>query len=130
MILKAYKDGQFHYIKAREFAVFKADSKYVIGITPDGREWLLSDGATLKSIEAVLPDLIRINRGVLVKRSQVTGLIRSRKGGSIAITVVTTAGEYKLARRSCVDTIVELIEHNLRRERSPTYPMDKSPDEL
>jgi DNA-binding LytR/AlgR family response regulator len=130
MILKAYRDGQFHYIKARDFAVFKADSKYVIGITPDGREFLLSDGSTLKSLETVLPDLIRINRGVLVKRSHVTGLIRSRKGGSILITVVTTVGEYKLARRSCVDTIVELIEHNLRRERSPTYPMDKSPDEL
>lgn len=130
MILKAYKDGQFHYIKARDFAVFKADSKYVMGITPDGREYLLSEGSTLKSIEAVLPDLIRLNRGVLVKRSHVTGLIRSRKGGSIAITVVTTVGEYRLARRSCVNTIVELIEHNLRRERSPTYPMDKSPDEL
>lgn len=130
MILKAYRDGQFHYIKARDFSGFKADSKYVIGVTPDGREWLLSDGVTLKSIESVLPDLIRLNRGVLVKRSHITGLIRTRKGSNIAITVVTTAGEYRLARRNCVDTIVELIEHNLRRERSPTYPMDKSPDEL
>jgi hypothetical protein len=129
MILKAYRDGQFHYIKARDFAVFKADSKYVIGVTPDAREWLLSDGVTLKSLESVLPSLIRLNRGVLVKRSQVTGLIRTRKGSNIAITVVTTAGEYRLARRSCTNTIVELIEHNLRRERSPTYPME-SPDEL
>lgn len=130
MILKAYRDGQFHYIKARDFAVFRADSKYVMGITPDGREWLLSDGATLKSIETVLPDLVRLNRSVLVKRAHVTGLVRTRKGINIAITVVTTVGEFKLARRSCVNTIVELIEHNLRRERSPTYPMDKSPDEL
>ena len=130
MIMKAYREGQFHYIKARDFAGFKADSKYVIGVTPDAREWLLPDGVTLKSIESVLPNLIRLNRGVLVKRSHVTGLIRTRKGSTIAITVVTTAGEYRLARRNCVDTIVELIEHNLRRERSPTYPMDKSPDEL
>lgn len=129
MILKAYRDGQFHYIKARDIAVFKADSKYVIGITADGREWLLADGVTLKSIESVRPDLIRLNRGVLVKRSHVTGLIRTRKGSNIAITVVTVAGEYRLARRSCVNTIVELIEHNHRRERSPTYPME-SPDEL
>lgn len=129
MILKAYRDGLFHFIKARDFAVFKADNKYVIGITPDGREWLLEDGSTLKSIEAVRHDLIRLNRGVLVKRSQVTGLRRTRKGNNVAITVVTTAGEYRLARRSCVDTIVELIEHNQRRERSPIYPME-SPDEF
>lgn len=129
MILKGFKDGQFHYIKARDFAAFRADSKYVMGITPDGREWLLSDGVTLKSIETVLPDLVRLNRSVLVKRSHVTGLNRTRRGDNIAITVVTTVGEFKLARRNCVNTIVELIEHNHRRERTPTYPME-SPDEL
>ncbi|WP_219097592.1 hypothetical protein [Pseudomonas sp. UMAB-40] len=124
MILKAFRDARFQYVKARDFAVFKADNKYVTGITPDGREWLLDEGTTLKAIEAVLPDLVRLNRGVLVKRCHLTQLIRTRVGDSIAVTVVTTVGEYKLARRNCVKTIVELIEHNLRRANAPTYPTE------
>ena len=129
MILKAFRDARFQYVKARDFAAFKADSKYVIGITPDGREWLLDEGTTLKSIEAVLLDLVRLNRGVLVKRSQVTELIRTKTGNNIAITVMTTVGEFKLARRNCVQSIIEIIEHNLRRSNARTYPME-SPDEL
>jgi hypothetical protein len=89
---------------------------------------LLPDGVTLKAIEAVLPDLVRLNRGVLVKRSHLTELIRTRVGSNIAITVMTSVGEYKLARRSCAKTIIELIEHNHRNAKAPVYPME-SPDE-
>lgn len=122
MILKAYRGTQFHCKNARTFAAFKADNKYVMGITPDGCEWLLSDGMTLKTIEAALPDLVRLNRGVLVKRTLITEIIRTRNGSNIAITVVTAVGNYTLARRNCVKTIVEIIEHNHRRKKVPTYP--------
>lgn len=122
MILKAYRDAHFHYMKAKDFAAFKADNKYVMGITPDGSEWLLPDGLTLKTIETVLPDLVRLNRGVLVKRTLITEIIRTRNGSNIAITVVTAVGHYTLARRNCVKTIVEIIEHNHRRKKVPTYP--------
>lgn len=128
MILKAYRDARFQYVKARDFAAFRADSKYVTGITPDSLEWLLPDGTTLKSLEAVLPDLVRINRGVLVKSRHLTQLVRTRVGGSIAITVVTTVGEFKLARRNCVKSIKEQIELNLGSDDSYTYPPE-SPDE-
>lgn len=128
MILKAYRDARFQYVKARDFAAFRADSKYVTGITPDSLEWLLPDGTTLKSLEAVLPDLVRINRGVLVKSRYLTQLVRTRVGGSIAITVVTTVGEFKLARRNCVKSIKEQIELNLGSDDSYTYPPE-SPDE-
>jgi DNA-binding LytR/AlgR family response regulator len=128
MILKAYRDARFQYVKARDFAAFRADSKYVTGITPDSLEWLLPDGTTLKSLEAVLPDLVRINRGVLVKSRHLTQLIRTRVGGSIAITVVTTVGEFKLARRNCVKSIKEQIELNIGSDDSYTYAPE-SPDE-
>lgn len=128
MILKAYRDARFQYVKARDFAAFRADSKYVTGITPDSLEWLLPDGTTLKSLEAVLPDLVRINRGVLVKSRHLTQLIRTRVGGSIAITVVTTVGEFKLARRNCVKSIKEQIELNLGGDDSYTY-QPESPDD-
>lgn len=128
MILKAYRDARFQYVKARDFAAFRADSKYVTGITPDSLEWLLPDGTTLKSLEAVLPDLVRINRGVLVKSRHLTQLIRTRVGGSIAITVVTTVGEFKLARRNCVKSIKEQIELNLGSDDSYTYTPE-SPDD-
>lgn len=128
MILKAFRDARFQYVKARDFAAFKADSKYVIGVTPDGREWLLDEGTTLKAIEAVLPDLVRLNRGVLVKRAHVTELIRTRKGKSIVLTVMTTVGEYKLARRSCVQTIVEVVELNHGGDSAHVYQLE-SPDE-
>lgn len=121
MILKAYRDAQFHYMKARDFAAFKADNKYLTGVTADGREWLLQDGLTLKAVEALLPDMVRLNRGVMVKRALLTEIIRVRVGSNIAITVVTTVGNYTLARRNCVKTIVEIIEHNLRRKKVPTY---------
>ena len=128
MILKAYRDARFQYVKARDFAAFRADSKYVMGITPDSLEWLLPEGTTLKSLEAVLPDLVRINRGVLVKSRHLTQLVRTRVGGSIAITVVTTVGEFKLARRNCVKSIKEQIELNLGSDDSYTYPPE-SPDD-
>lgn len=128
MILKAYRDARFQYVKARDFAAFRADSKYVTGITPDSLEWLLPDGTTLKSLEAVLPDLVRINRGVLVKSRHLTQLIRTRVGGSIAITVVTTVGEFKLARRNCVKSIKEQIELNTGSDDSYYYAPE-SPDE-
>lgn len=128
MILKAYRDARFQYVKARDFAAFRADSKYVTGITPDSLEWLLPDGTTLKSLEVLLPDLVRINRGVLVKSRHLTQLIRTRVGGSIAITVVTTVGEFKLARRNCVKSIKEQIELNLGSDDSYTYPPE-SPDD-
>lgn len=121
MILKAYRDAQFHYMKARDFAAFKADNKYLTGVTADGREWLLQDGLTLKAVEALLPDMVRLNRGVMVKRALLTEIIRVRVGSNIAITVVTTVGNYTLARRNCVKTIVEIIEHNLRRKKVPAY---------
>lgn len=128
MILKAYRDARFQYVKARDFAAFRADSKYVTGITPDSLEWLLPDGTTLKSLEAVLPDLVRINRGVLVKSRYLTQLVRTRVGGSIAITVVTTVGEFKLARRNCAKSIKEQIELNLGSDDSYTYTPE-SPDD-
>ena len=124
MILKAYRDARFQYVKARDFAAFKADSKYVMGITPDGREWLLDEGTTLKSIEAVLPDMVRLNRGTLVKRSHIIELIRTRVGNNISITVRTTVGAFKLARRNCVQSIVEIIEHNHRGAGAHTYPTE------
>ncbi|RUT30845.1 hypothetical protein WG29040_23180 [Pseudomonas sp. PAMC 29040] len=124
MILKAYRDARFHYMNAREFAAFKADNKYLVGVTAGGREWLLQEGLTLKAIEALLPDMVRLNRGVLVKRALLTEIIRVRVGSNIAITVVTTVGNYTLARRNCVKTIVEIIEHNLRRKKARIYPLE------
>ena len=120
MILKAYKDARFQYVKARDFAVFKADSKYVMGITPDGCEWLLDAGVTLKTIEVLVADLVRINRGVLVKACHITGCERGPVGGPAVVTVTTTVGEYRLARRISAKPILALVEAN--NKRGPTRP--------
>lgn len=121
MILKVYRDKQFKCIKARKFAVFKAEHKCVMAITPDGREWLLPEGSTLKAIEAVVPGLIRISRGVLVKRREVIGMFRTRNGNSYSVTVQTTVGDFRLARRNCVKSIIALVEQNAgTRPNKPT----------
>lgn len=128
MILKAYRDARFQYVKARDFAVFKADSKYVIGITPDGREWLLAEGMTLKVIEAVLTDVIRVNRSVLVKGSCVTGCWRTRVDGKTVVTVLTPVAEYTLARRTDPKPFHELVEQNNKRALRTRRPPTESPE--
>lgn len=127
MRLKAYRDGRFHCIKARDLAVFRADHKYVMGITPDGTEWLLPDGITLKTIGTVLSDLVRINRGVLVKSQHLIGMYRTRCKTNYSVTVQTTVGDYRLARRNCVKSVQAVIEKNITRGTRPyTQPTDKA----
>jgi hypothetical protein len=128
MMLKAYREGQFHFIRAREFAAIKADSKMVMGITPDGREWLLPDGLTLKALETLVLGLIRINRGVLVKCSCVTGVFRTRCGSSYTYTVETPVGDYRLARRNCAKSIIELVEQNTKKGLRTHTPTMESPE--
>jgi hypothetical protein len=59
-------------VDASQFAVFKADSKYVIGVTASGDEHLLlPDRISLKELLGSVPGLMRVSRSVLVARRYV-----------------------------------------------------------
>jgi hypothetical protein len=112
LIISAYRDRQTHHLKASDIAIFKASDKYVIGVTGDGLEYLLSNYITLKHVETNVSGLIRLSRGVLVRESSVIGWHRNNNGLDVGRTVVTTVGPYPLARRARIEPIAALVERN------------------
>lgn len=72
MELHCYRNQVHSVVDAALFAVFKADSKYVIGVTANGDEYLLlPDRMSLKELLGSLPRLMRVSRSVLVARQYV-----------------------------------------------------------
>ncbi|MGE8065143.1 hypothetical protein [Pseudomonas sp. NPDC089569] len=72
MQLRCYRN-QFHsLVDAAEFAVFRAESKYVMGVSVNGDEYLLlPDRLSLKQLLSSVPGLMRVSRSVLVARRHV-----------------------------------------------------------
>lgn len=72
MELHCYRNRVHSVVDAALFAVFKADSKYVIGVTANGDEYLLlPDRMSLKELLGSMPGLMRVSRSVLVARRYV-----------------------------------------------------------
>lgn len=112
MILIAYKNRDTHSLSAADVALFKSGDKYVTAVMPDGTEWLLSGYITLKMIEAEVPGLTRISRGVLVRSDCILGCMRSQIGANYANSVETPVGVYQVARRVRITPLRELVKQN------------------
>jgi hypothetical protein len=108
MQFKCYRMKEYRLIDRSEFAVFKAAQKWVVGILPNGDEWLMPSGLTLKEIELNTPDLVRVNRFVLVARQHIIGVstVLRRKA------LQTVAGTYLLSRRMRSERFVMIARQN------------------
>ncbi|WP_060495104.1 hypothetical protein [Pseudomonas sp. GTC 16482] len=113
MQFKCYGNRTRIIIDAAAFAAFRAEDKYVIGVLPDGAELMLPDGVTLKAIEQALPTVLRANRGTLIARQHITGLVGSGQHRNVC----TVVGEYQLARRQRPEPFAQACEENARRQR-------------
>lgn len=112
MILTAYKKRETHHLNAADIALFKASDKYVVAVTNDGEEWLLSGYMTLKQLEAGVPGLTRISRSVLVRTTCLVRFFRAGMDKNYASRVETTVGVYPVARRIRIKPLQELAKHN------------------
>lgn len=94
MLLKCYRNLEHCLMEASMFAVFKADNKYVTGLTPSGHAWLLPERVRLKDLNRWVPGLMRVSRSVLVSRQHV-----ERVTGARDLRCVHALGQqYKLSR--------------------------------
>ncbi|MDF9779185.1 LytTR family transcriptional regulator DNA-binding domain-containing protein [Pseudomonas baetica] len=95
MQLNCYRNRIHGLVDAADFAVFKAESKYVIGVTANGDEYLmLPDRMSLKELLVSVRGLLRVSRSVLVARRYV-----ERVTGTRDERCVHAAGkQYKLSR--------------------------------
>lgn len=95
MELHCYRNRIHSVVDASQFAVFKADSKYVIGVTASGDEHLLlPDRMSLKELLGSVPGLIRVSRSVLVARRYVELVTGPRDERCI----LAAGKQYKLSR--------------------------------
>lgn len=95
MQLHVYRNRTHSVVDAAVFAVFKAESKYVIGLTANGDEYLLlPDRLSLKEMLVSVRGLMRVSRSVLVARRYV-----ERVTGTRDERYIHAAGkQYKLSR--------------------------------
>ncbi|WP_150782338.1 hypothetical protein [Pseudomonas fluorescens] len=77
-----------------EFALIKAEQKYVIGVLPGGVEWFLPHKTSVEGVELAAPQFMRASRSVLVASAHVLGV----SGHSKKRTLHTTVGDYRLSR--------------------------------
>lgn len=94
MKLKCNRRREYRVFDHCEFAVIKADQKYVIGITPSGEEWFLPHRSAVKAIAAEAPGLMQASHSVLVVREHVLGV----SGNCKHRVLHTTVGEYRMSR--------------------------------
>ena len=94
MQLKCSRKRVIQMIDHEAFAVIRADSKYVIGIMPNGDEWFLPHRSSVKAIAAAAPELMQASHSVLVAREHITRVT----GNSKHRLLHTTVGEYRISR--------------------------------
>ncbi|QSL90513.1 hypothetical protein [Pseudomonas atacamensis] len=94
MQLKCSRKREIQMIDHEAFAVIRADSKYVMGIMPNGDEWFLPHRSSVKAIAAAAPELMQASHSVLVAREHVVGV----SGNSKHRLLHTTVGEYRISR--------------------------------
>ena len=107
MQFKCYRLREYRMMDYSEFAVFKADHKWVVGILPNADEWLLPYGVTLKAIEQAL-QLLRISRFTLVARQHILGIsgVHNRK------ELETGVGVFRFSRRLCTKSFEAIARSN------------------
>lgn len=66
MSLKCWSRREYRELDISEFAIIKAEQKYVIGVMPDGTEWFLPHKTSVETVELAAPQFIRASRSVLV----------------------------------------------------------------
>lgn len=94
MQLKCSRKREVQMIDHQAFAVIRADSKYVMGIMPNGDEWFLPHRSSVKAIAAAAPELMQASQSVLVSRKHITGV----SGNSKHRLLHTTVGQYRMSR--------------------------------
>lgn len=94
MQLKCSRKREIQMIDHQAFAVIRADSKYVMGIMPNGDEWFLPHRSSVKAIAAAAPELMQASHAVLVAREHVVGV----SGNSKHRMVHTSVGDYRVSR--------------------------------
>jgi hypothetical protein len=108
MQLKCYRMKEYRLIDHGEFAVFKSAQKWVVGILPNGEEWLMPYGLTLKEVELNAPELVRVSRFALVARRHIIGVSTVLKRKALQ----TVAGTYLLSRTVRSKPLVMIARQN------------------
>ncbi|MFJ7311476.1 hypothetical protein ACIQVE_01645 [Pseudomonas sp. NPDC098747] len=108
MKLKCYRQLNHKMIDHKRFILFQSHRKWTVGYLPNGDEWLLPSGMTLKEIERKTPSLMRISRSVLVAPKQILGV----SGLSFEKNMHTPVGVYRLSRQLCAKSFEAIAKHN------------------
>jgi len=91
-----------------EFALIKAEQKYVIGVLPSGVEWFLPHKTSVEGVELAAPQFIRASRSVLVAPAHVMGV----SGRSKKRVLHTTVGDYRLSRLVRLEPVMAAARSN------------------
>lgn len=116
MQLKCSRKREIRLIDHGEFAVIRADSKYVIGIMANGDEWFLPHRTTVKAIAAAAPELMQANHAVLVARQ----FVLSVSGNSKCKVLHTPVGEYRISRLTGCEPFKAAAMANAEAMRRPS----------
>ena len=108
MRLRCWSRREYRELDISEFAIIKAEQKYVIGVLSGGVEWFLPHKTSVEGVELAAPQFIRASRSVLVAPSHVLGI----SGRSKKRILHTTVGDYRLSRLVRLEVIMAAAQSN------------------
>ena len=108
MRLKCWSRGEYRELAISEFAIIKAEQKYVIGVMPSGVEWFLPHKTSVEAVELAAPQFIRVSRSVLVAPLYILGV----SGYSKKRILHTAVGDYRLSRLVRLEPVMAAAQSN------------------